>query len=225
MTARTIRRTHGQAEQARAASAPPVPKTARWRLMLNSVLETLPAEPELDSIFFERRRANLWRRQRRAVCNSLNASWSGFLWRKSTAWRKHFATIQNNKLCFWFQPRHALNGVTPVLVLDIGASILLPVNEAKFELLTIHAAKAGSDKFFEWHFMTASRADAQKLRKLITAGSTNKKRSPRASSFVASTPLENIEAAPPHTPPRDNRQGDSSKENFIEDEADDRTVV
>lgn len=191
--------TYAAAERLRdTTSAKTPPKPALWKSVIASLLEGLPAEPDLDAAFADRRRAAEWRRERRAVAHALGASWVGPLWRRSTAWRRHFAAVRHNKqLCFWYSPKHALAGVSPVLVVSLrNAALVAPqlphpggrLNRGDSEaidafardglrsieyanehpVLTLHAATlAAPDKLREWRLAAAHYRDAAQLRQCI----------------------------------------------------------
>lgn len=191
--------TYAAAERLRdTTSAKTPPKPALWKSVIASLLEGLPSEPELDAAFADRRRAAEWRRERRAVAHALGASWVGPLWRRSTAWRRHFAAVRHNKqLCFWYKPKHALAGVSPVLVVSLrNATLVAPqlphpggrlargdsevidafardglrsIEHAnEHPVLTLHAATlAAPDKLREWRLAAAHYRDAAQLRQCI----------------------------------------------------------
>lgn len=180
---------HAAAERVRAAAtAPPASKPAVWRAALNSLLESLPAQPEVDAIFAERRRAAEWRRERTAVARALRATWVGPLWRRSVSWRRHFAAVRDRQLCFWYSARHALNGVSPVLIVLLENATLVnplhdnqasdmedsPLHPAAVDddapVLTLHApVLATPDMPREWRLAAAHYRDASSLRSCIQA--------------------------------------------------------
>lgn len=187
--ASSARVSHGAAERVRAAAtAPPASKPAVWRAALNSLLESLPAQPELDAVFAERRRAAEWRRERTAVARTLRATWVGPLWRRSVSWRRHFAAVRDRQLCFWYSARHALNGVSPVLVVLLkNATLVNPLQDSSASdmgnstphpaavdddapVLTLHApVLATPDMPREWRLAAAHYRDASSLRSCIQA--------------------------------------------------------
>ena len=145
-----------------ATTAPPAPKPAMWKSALTSILESLPSEADLDGVFLERRRAADFRRERRAVARNLGAHWCGPLWRRSVAWRRHFAAVLDHRLCFWYSARDALAGITPVLVVTLRRAALLDDDSP---VLILHAAvDTAPDKIREWRLAAAHFRDARKLR-------------------------------------------------------------
>lgn len=174
--ASSVSASHGAAERMRAAATDcPKPTPAFWRVALASLLEGLPAEPELDAVFSDRRRSAEWRRERAAVARALKASWVGPLWRRSVSWRRHFAAVTDNRqLCFWYSARHALNGVSPVLVVLLNnASLAVPLPETidrDLPVITIHApALNAPTSMREWRLAAAHYRDASNLRRCIEA--------------------------------------------------------
>jgi hypothetical protein len=128
-----------------------------WQQALRSLMESLPAEQEVDAVFGERRAARAWHRERVAVRRALKARWAGPLWRQSThVWRRHFAAVRHGQLLeFWYSAAHALMGVAPVLVVDLGLAV---VTSATSSVLTLHAPVASLTAASprEWRLATAT---------------------------------------------------------------------
>ena len=105
----------------------------------------------------------LWKR-RRILCaffaikvkRQLGASWAGPLWRRSTAWLRHFAAVSNGRLHFWYSAKHALDGVSPVLIVQLtDAQVVQPSSPDDLPVLTLHAALADKPnqrrEWLPWH--------------------------------------------------------------------------
>ncbi|KAH8096445.1 vacuolar sorting protein 9 (VPS9) domain containing protein [Aureococcus anophagefferens] len=152
----------------RRRAAPSQPATVWQRLL--ALLEALPCEPELEQLFSQRRKARDWRRDRRSAARRLGAAWAGPLWRRSTAWRRHFAAVRGPELQFWYSAQHALSGVTPVLVVSLGDARLVDDALASDNLpvLTLHAPlKSKPDVHREWRLAAAHHRDARALQRCI----------------------------------------------------------
>ena len=148
---------------------PPSQPATVWQRLL-ALLEALPCEPELEQLFSQRRKARDWRRDRRSAARRLGAAWAGPLWRRSTAWRRHFAAVRGPELQFWYSAQHALSGVTPVLVVSLGDARLVDDALASDNLpvLTLHAPlKSKPDVHREWRLAAAHHRDARALQRCI----------------------------------------------------------
>ncbi|KAH8069555.1 vacuolar sorting protein 9 (VPS9) domain containing protein [Aureococcus anophagefferens] len=164
----TPRRRGVAAAGQRRRAAPFQPATVWQRLL--ALLEALPCEPELEQLFSQRRKARDWRRDRRSAARRLGAAWAGPLWRRSTAWRRHFAAVRGPELQFWYSAQHALSGVTPVLVVSLGGARLVDDALASDNLpvLTLHAPlKSKPDVHREWRLAAAHHRDARALQRCI----------------------------------------------------------
>ena len=136
---------------------------------MRALLEAIPAEPELERVFVERRRAQEWRRARRACRARLGATWAGPLWRRSTAWRRHFACVRRGELQFWYSASHALAGVSPVLVVSLdNARVVDALAGDDLPVLTLHAPlKSAPAEHREWRLAAAHCRDADALRRCV----------------------------------------------------------
>ncbi|KAK7247732.1 vacuolar sorting protein [Aureococcus anophagefferens] len=153
----------------RGGARPPSQPATVWQRLL-ALLEALPCEPELEQLFSQRRKARDWRRDRRSAARRLGAAWAGPLWRRSTAWRRHFAAVRGPELQFWYSAQHALSGVTPVLVVSLGDARLVDDALASDNLpvLTLHAPlKSKPDVHREWRLAAAHHRDARALQRCI----------------------------------------------------------
>ena len=163
--------TNGAAARREATRPDPLidPEEVTIWTRLRALLEAIPAEPELERVFVERRRAQEWRRARRACRARLGATWAGPLWRRSTAWRRHFACVRRGELQFWYSASHALAGVSPVLVVSLdNARVVDALAGDDLPVLTLHAPlKSAPAEHREWRLAAAHCRDADALRRCV----------------------------------------------------------
>ena len=163
--------THGGAARREAPRPDPLidPEEVTIWTRLRALLEAIPAEPELERVFVERRRAQEWRRARRACRARLGATWAGPLWRRSTSWRRHFACVRRGELQFWYSASHALAGVSPVLVVALdNARVVDALAGDDLPVLTLHAPlKSAPAEHREWRLAAAHCTDADALRRCV----------------------------------------------------------
>ena len=199
--ARAARRADADADAASAAAVaaagrggarPPSQPATVWQRLL-ALLEALPCEPELEQLFSQRRKARDWRRDRRSAARRLGAAWAGPLWRRSTAWRRHFAAVRGPELQFWYSAQHALSGVTPVLVVSLGDARLVDDALASDNLpvLTLHAPlKSKPDVHREWRLAAAHHRDARALQRCICDRADDSRAAAAADAPAAAPPPE-----------------------------------
>jgi hypothetical protein len=183
--------THGGAARREATRPDPLidPAEVTVWTRLRALLEAIPAEPELERVFVERRRAQEWRRARRACRARLGATWAGPLWRRSTSWRRHFACVRRGELQFWYSANHALAGVSPVLVVALdNARVVDALAGDDLPVLTLHAPlNSAPAEHREWRLAAANCTDADALRRCVCREAAGRDPPERPASPALST--------------------------------------
>ena len=110
------------------------------------------------------------RRARRAwLGRRLGATWAGGpLWRRSTAWRRHFACVRRGELQFWYSASHALAGVSPVLVVSLdNARVRRAGRRRPARVDLARAPEIAPAEHREWRLAAAHCRDADALRRCV----------------------------------------------------------